>query len=216
MSGAELNFTGTIHPFPATPSRPHIYEVHGPTKADVDNAANSDDYPRTLSDDGQFGGMTAWLRYETGNYRPQGRQFHNHNGGRLETEAFTGNRNPKYNSIRYTLMRSDDALDAFRRWWCQLPTTVAERKYMHTQLRDVISALLIGDTTMALSLLGDVNLAVSERNSVAEHVKRDLITALEATLPWDYQDPDTRGPFPYTWPEDRVTNSGTSITISTA
>ena len=107
-------------------------------------------------------------------------------------------------------------LMAFRKWWCQLPSTVPERKYMFGQLRDVISALALGDAPLALSLLSDVNLATSDGTHIASHVKQSLADAIESRTPWDYRDPKTRGNVCRTsFPEDRVTNSGTtSLTVS--
>lgn len=211
--------TGTLFPHDATAENPHVYNVFNPTAADIAAAANKDDYPRLFGNRD----MSAFLVYHT-NYRPQS-EFHQVSRGIFDTQ-FVGNRNPKYRNPRYQLTSGDDGLDIFREWWCKLPNTIAERKYLHGQLRDVLSALLINDIPLAIALLADINLATGDGSAVAEHVKLNLIKALEASMfpsMWDYMDPETRPQMPYT-PQDLSNSgtssgtdiSGTSVTVSTA
>ena len=206
MTGAVGQATLTIPPWTPTEERPHAFRVLNPTRKDVENAANRDDYPRVFG----VGGMEAWLIYAKP-HRPEG-HFYNVDP---TSHVFVGSRNPKYRSPNYETLVSVRLLNVFRKWWCQLPSTVSERKYMFGQLRDVISALALGDAPLALSLLSDVNLATSDGTHIASHVKQSLADAIESRTPWDYRDPKTRGDLPYTFPEDRTTNSGTtSVTVS--
>ena len=211
--------TGTLFPHDATAENPHVYHVINPTAADIAAAANKDHYPRTFGRDN----MDAYLVYHT-NYRPQA-QFYQVDD-LLRHAAFTGNRNPKYRNPRYEFTGGDAGIKAFREWWCKLSSTVAERKYMIGQLRDVLSALSINDIPLAIALLNDINLALDDGTAVAAHVKLDLIKALEASMfphMWDYMDPETRPEIPYT-PQGLSNSgttsgtdiSGTSITVSTA
>lgn len=210
--GATSQSTGSLHPHEPTPENPHVYKVDDPTAADIANASNKDTYPRNFKPGGH---MTAWLTYTT-RYRPQSR-FWKYQSNLV----FIGNRNPKYRVPRYTfLMDQTTGMDVFKEWWCELPNTVAERKYLHGQMRDVISALALNDIPLAMSLLDDINLAVSPDTNVADHVKSDLVKALnDAMFPamWDYMDPKTRPLIPFT-PKDLSnsgTLSGTSITVTT-
>lgn len=201
MSEASANATLTLYSFDASPERPHLYDVHNPTRADVENAANGDDYPRTFWGNGN---MSAFLVYHK-NYRPEA-MFHMVK----PRTAFVGNRNPKYRNPAPNWADIDAGLQAFRHWWSEMPNTIPERKYLFGQLRDVLAALSIGDIPLALGLLEDLNLAVAE-NTFAVNVKQRLVKALnDAMFPrmWDWMDPETRPPMPYAFPEP--TNSGTN------
>ena len=210
--GATSQSTGSLHPHEPTPENPHVYRVTNPTASDIANAANRDDYPREFTKGGY---MTAWLTY-TKPYRPKADWWSKY----YSDWAFIGNRNPKYTVPNYLRLRGTEGIDAFKKWWAELPNTIPERKYIHGQMRGVISALSFNDIPLALSLLDDINLAVSPDHPVSDGVKRNLVKALnDAMFPamWDYMDPKTRPPMPYT-PLDDLSNSGTqsgtSITIS--
>ena len=201
--------TGTLFTHEPTPENPHVYNVHNPTAADIAAAANKHDYPRQFGTDS----MSAHLVYHTA-YRPQASFYQVYD--RLGNTAFTGNRNAKYRNPRYGFTGNDDGIKAFRKWWCQLPATVPERKYLFGQLRDVLGALSINDTPLAIALLADINLADADGRPLADHVKSNLIKALEASmwpLMWDYMDPDTRPYIPYS-PRDLSNSGTTSTTIS--
>ena len=214
--GATSQSTGSLHPHDPSPENPHRYQVWNPTAADIANAANKDTYPRAF----ELNAMVAFLEYHK-RYRPEG-QFYKH----VPDTKFIGNRNPKYRNPPYHLTGEGDGLEAFRKWWCDLPNTIPERKYLHGQMRDVISALSLDDIPLALALLEDINLAVSPDTSVADHVKRDLTKALEGAMfpaMWDFMNPSTRPPIPWEpkAPTSSGTTSGTSIsgttiTVSTA
>lgn len=211
--GATSQSTGSLHPHEPTAENPHVYRVSNPTAADIANAANKDTYPRVFQGNGN---MVAWLTYTT-RYRPRANFWSKY----YSTHAFIGNRNGKYRLPRFELLDKDTGMKAFKKWWSELPNTIAERKYLHGQMRDVISALGLNDIPLALSLLGDINLAVNPDTGIADHVKRDLVKALnDAMFPemWDYMDPETRPAMPYT-PRDDLSNSGTqsgtSITVTT-
>ena len=204
--GATSQSTGSLHPFEPSPEKPHRYQVENPTAADIAAAANKDTYPRKF----YLGGVSAYLEYHT-RYRPQG-NFYKH----VHSDMFVGNRDPKYRNPPFHLTGEQSGLDAFRKWWCALPNTVPERKYLHGQLRDVISALSLDDIPLAVALLADINLATSPDHSVADHVKRNLVEDLEAAMfpeMWDFMDPKTRPAIPWepAPPTTSGTNSGTSI-----
>lgn len=205
QNGATSQSTGSLHPHEPSPSRPHRYQVNNPTAADIAAAANSDTYPRFFG----LGYMIAYLEYHT-RYRPQA-EFYTH----YQDIQFTGNRNPKYRNPPFFLTGEDHGLEAFRKWWCQLPNTIAERKYLHGQLRDVISALSLDDIPLAIALLADINLAVGPNSAVASDVKGRLVEALEAAMfpkMWDFMNPETRPAIPWSpAPTNSGTNSGTSI-----
>ena len=210
--GATSQATGSLHLFDPTPDNPHVYQIQDPSAADIENASNKDTYPRVFN---AVGHMMAWLTY-TKHYRPQS-QFWKHNN----TLVFVGNRNPKFQVPRFEFLKRDTGMRVFKEWWCKLPNTIPERKYIHAQMRDVISALALNDIPLALSLLDDINLAVGE-TAVADHVKLDLVKALEAAMfpeMWDYMDPETRPAIPYTPPKapsNSGTQSGTSISGTTS
>ena len=214
--GATSQSTGSLHPHDPSPETPHRYQVSNPTAADIANAANKDTYPRLF----YLNAMVAYLEYHK-HYRPEG-QFHKY----VPDTMFVGNRNLKYRNPPYHLTGRGVGLEAFREWWCDLPNTIPERKYLHGQMRDVISALSLDDIPLALALLEDINLAVSPDTSVAGHVKRDLTKALEGAMfpeMWDFMNPSTRPPIPWEpkAPTSSGTTSGTSIsgttiTVSTA
>lgn len=222
--GATGQATGTLFLHEPTAENPHVYNVVNPTAADIAAAANKHDYPRSFL---IGGGVHVHLVYHT-RYRPQA-QFYIVES-QLRHSAFIGNRNEKYRNPRYQFTGGDAGLEAFRKWWCQLPATVAERKYMIGQLRDVMAALSINDIPLATGLLADINLSVGDGVGVASHVKRDLVKALEQSMwphMWDYMDPDTRPYIPYTPPSPSTSGtisgtisgtgiSGTTITVSTA
>ena len=153
--------------------------------------------------------MVAYLEYHT-RYRPQSTFFKY-----VPDEKFIGNRNPKYRNPPFHLTGQADGLEGFRKWWCQLPNTIAERKYLHGQLRDVISALSLDDIPLAIALLADINLAVGPNSAVASDVKGRLVEALEAAMfprMWDFMNPETRPAIPWApAPTNSGTNSGTSI-----
>lgn len=221
LDGAVGQSTGTLFEHEPTAENPHVYRVENPTAADIAAAANKNDHPRYFYGSGN---MSAWLVYHT-RYRPQSNYSIVY--AQLDHSAFIGNRNQKYRNPRYAFTQNDDGFDAFCQWWCQLPATVAERKYLFGQLRDVRGALSLNDVPLAIALLGDINLADADGRPLASHVKAGLIKALEASMfpeMWDYMDPDTRPyiPFAPKVPTNSLTisstivGSGTSITISTA
>ena len=220
--GATSQSSGSLHRHEPTAEHPHAYLVWDPTKADIDNAANSETYPRYFGVSSVGNGyMVAFLLYHK-KYRPQSR-FDKHNY--RSSVRFIGNRNAKYRLPAYHHHDADDyAMDAFRKWWCQLPNTVAERKYLFGQVKQVLEALHLNDVPLAIALLQDVNLAVSDQKHISLHVKSELITALEQSMfprMWDYMDPATRPTIPYIPPDlsnsgtISGTLSGTSITVTT-
>ena len=205
QEGATSQSTGSLHDFEPSPERPHRYQVENPTAADIAAAANKDTYPRRFG----LNRMVAYLEYHT-RYRPQGR-FYKY----IDPDFFVGNRNPKYRNPPFHLTGEKHGLEAFRKWWCALPNTIPERKYLHGQLRDVISALSLDDIPLAIALLDDINLAIGPDQNVSAHVKRELVEDLEqAMFPsmWDFMNPSTRPAIP--WEPAPPSNSGTSLTIS--
>ena len=192
MSGAETNVTGTIPPTDPTTAKPWRFQVENPSRRDVENASNKSSYHRVFAN----GYMTAYLEY-TKRYDPDGRHFDYTNSSRWPLPRSAKTRNPVH----------IHAENAFEKWWAALPSTPAERAWMITVLRDVRAAVEMRDIPCAIELLKDV--------SLAHHIERDLIAALEESMyprEWDFMNPETRPPMPYTFPEDRQTN--TSLTVS--
>ena len=205
------HYTGT----PASPDFPHYYKVVNPTKQDIENSANADDYPRSFGK----GSMSAFLKY-TKPYIPTGNHDHGIMIGNPGEEIdFRGNRNPKFRNPRFGgAVR--DSKDAIRAWWCELALNPVERQHIMRQIGDVMTAVfLLDDTPLALEILKSVNLSIVDSQNravpLAEHVKKDLEKALTDSMypeQWDYMDPETRPAIPYTPPDvPRNTGSGTKV-----
>ena len=196
MSDAVSQSTGTIPGFTPSEERPFQFIVDNPTRADVDNAFNKDNYPRRFHGDNQ---MDAYLKYSKV-YDPVARHF-----------DFSDRPNwPGWTRSAKTRNPVRESQGAFETWWSRLPCTPAERSELLEQLRDVKIAADMGDIPCALVLLKKVNLHYGGA-FVDPRVKDELAAILENSLfpaNWDYMDPATRPAMPYTWPDD-TTNSGT-------